>query len=194
MAELFDKRSDFFRRYFELGLPWEKYIASGTPSQSERWNRGLSQLTLSTTQKNLLSSFVRKMNIIVLSGIWCGDCSRQGPLFRLIEQNSACMEFRYVESRANPELVDELRIQGGTRVPVVVTVSEDFWEISRFGERTLSAYRRKARQEFGAACDSGVGVLPEDEYGLELSDWVEHFERLQLILRTSPFLRERYSD
>lgn len=191
--ELFDKRTDFFKRYFELGLPFDKYILTGTPPQKERWSSGLSHLQLTQSERDLLAAFKRTMNVIVLSGIWCGDCARQGPLLRVIEQASSVIEMRYLESHAHPELVDELRIQGGTRVPVVVTLSEDFWEISRFGDRTLSAYRQKVARELGPACAVGSSYDPND-LRAELTDWLEHFERDQLLLVTSPFLRKRYRD
>jgi hypothetical protein len=114
-------------------------------------------------------------------------------MLRLIESANPNLEFRYVESRQNPELQNELRINGAEKVPVVVSFSEDFYELSRFGDRHLSVYRRKLSSEAGAACDPGFGS-PGAELAEELSEWVDHFERLQAILRLAPMLRRRYSD
>jgi len=192
--EIGDKRSKFFEEYFHKGLSFSDYLATGTEAQQDKWGSYLQNVSLNTKQQGLFSGFTRKMNILVLSGIWCGDCARQVPMFKRFEEASSVMHFRYLDNKENPELQDELRIQGGTRVPTVLTLSEDFFEISRFGDRTLSAYRRKAANELGPACDAGIVPPSKDELAQEVADWSDHFERLQLILRLSPFLRKRYND
>lgn len=113
-------------------------------------------------------------------------------MLRAIEKESKKINLRFLDNRANPELQKELRINGAERVPVVVTLSEDFFEISRFGERHLSVYRRKAKTELGPACEIGLGTT--GELSEEVAEWVEHFERLQLMLRLAPMLRARYGD
>ena len=55
-----------------------------------------------------------------------------------------------------PELRDLLAINGGHRVPVVVFLSEDWFEVSRYGERTVSIYRRLAAEQLGPACPTGL--------------------------------------
>jgi len=192
--EIRDKRSKFFEGYFNKGLSFSDYLATGTDAQQNRWTSYLENIQLTKKQHELFSGFTRKMNVLVLSGIWCGDCARQVPMLQRFEEASSVMTFRYLDNKENPELQDELRIQGGTRVPTVVTLSEDFFEISRFGDRTLSAYRRKAANELGPACDPGIAPPKKEELEEEVADWSDHFERLQLILRLSPFLRKRYGD
>lgn len=190
----YDKRREFFNGFFEKGLPFPEYISTGDAGQQTRWKEYALPLSLSEEQRSLLGAFKRQMNVIVLSGIWCGDCARQGPMLRVIEEAAPVIRLRFVESRANPELQDELRILGATRVPVVVVLSEDFFELSRFGDRTLQAYRVKATTEFGPACDAGLGTQSSEELRNELSEWISHFERLQLMLRLAPALRGRYKD
>jgi hypothetical protein len=79
-------------------------------------------------------------------------------------------------------------------VPVVVSLSEDFFEVGRSIDRQLAAYRRKARTELGDACDAGIVAPAAQELQEELGQWFEHFERQQLLLRLSPFLRKRHND
>ena len=133
------------------------------------------------------------MNLLVLSGVWCGDCARQGPILNLIETVQPLVSCRYLDNRANPELQDELRINGAEKVPVIVVLSEDFFELARFGDRHLSVYRRKAATELGAACDPGL-IAPADELKVEGDEWVEYLDRLQLMLRLAPMLRKRYGE
>lgn len=193
-SKYYDRRSSFFREYFEKGLPFPDYIASGDSGQQARWKEYAMRIKPGDSQYKLLLSFKRRINVLVLSGIWCGDCARQGPMLRAIEEAAPTITVHFVESRANPELQDELRILGATRVPVVVALSEDFFEVSRFGDRTLGAYRHKAEAEFGPACDAGLGNQSPPELAEELAEWVAHFERIQLMLRLAPALRERYQD
>lgn len=193
-SKYYDRRGEFFREFFEKGLPFADYVATGDSGQQSRWMEYSSRMSLTDEQRNLLRSFNRRMNVIVLSGIWCGDCARQGPMLHEIEKAAPGIELRFVESRANSQLQDELRILGATRVPVVVFLSEDFFEIGRYGDRTLYAYRRKAEKESGPSCDAGLATYPATELNEELAEWLSHFERLQLMLKLAPMLRERYGD
>jgi hypothetical protein len=79
-------------------------------------------------------------------------------------------------------------------VPVVVILSEDGFEVTRFGDRTLAKYRQLAADQVGPACPTGL--LPPDGNLLAAvtQDWVDILERAQLILRTSSRLREKHGD
>ncbi len=90
--------------------------------------------------------------------------------------------------------MDELRICGAKKVPVVVFLTEDFFEVERYGDRTLSVYRRKAERELGPACPVILGPQDGNEAAVEIQEWLDIFERVQLMLRLSPPLRRRYGD
>lgn len=194
MSKPFDKRSSFFNSYFQKALPYNDFLKASDPNHQRKWQEFESLIKLSEQQASTLSSFNRKMNVLCLAGSWCGDCARQCPIINIISKAALNFNFRLIDNRSNPELADELRICGGMRVPTVIVLSEDFFEVSRFGDRTLSAYRRKAIQELGPACDSGLVPPSKNELELEVADWVEYFERAQLMLRLSPLLRARYND
>jgi hypothetical protein len=189
-----DKRLDFFKNYFDSGLPYDDYVSSGSDIEIEKWRGIQTRVNLSDAQKTRLGSFTRRMNILVMSGIWCGDCVRQGPMLNAISSGSQLVEARFVESRQKPELQEELRINGAHKVPVVVVLSEDFYELSRFGDRHLGVYRRKAASELGPACDAGLIGPSDEELTSELDEWLDYLERLQLMLRLAPLLRKRYGD
>jgi hypothetical protein len=189
-----DTRTDFFRRYYALGLPYEEYVASGEERQIANVRNYESLIALTPAQATLLGSYVRRMHVLVLSGLWCGDCTRQIPMLAAIERACPLIEMRYLDSRSHPELHEELRINGAMKVPVVVVLSEDFFELSRFGDRHLSVYRRKAATECGPACETGLVPPSEEALATELSEWCDYFERLQLMLRLAPMLRKRYED
>ena len=77
---------------------------------------------------------------------------------------------------------------------MVVFLSEDFHEVARFGDRTLHTYRRKAATEIGAACAVPSAELPPEELMAERDEWIAIFERMLLMLRLAPPLRERHGD
>jgi hypothetical protein len=87
-----------------------------------------------------------------------------------------------------------LMINGGHRIPVVVFLSEDWFEVARYGERTLSTYRRLAFEQLGPSCPTGIVSPGEDAVGKVTAEWLAEFERAQLILRLSPRLRAMYGD
>ena len=85
-------------------------------------------------------------------------------------------------------------INGGDRVPVTLFLAEDFEFCSAFGDRSLSRYRALARKQLGAACPTGIGGPDTDELTATLQDWLDEFERIQLMLRISPRLRQKHGD
>ena len=104
------------------------------------------------------------------------------------------IDLRFLDRDARPDVRDALSINGGHRVPVVVFLSEDGFEVSRYGERTLSTYRRMAAEQLGPACPTGF-VPPADEaLAAVTAEWLAEFERAQLILRLSPRLRAMHGD
>jgi hypothetical protein len=111
-----------------------------------------------------------------------------------IAEASSVIDLRFLDRDTNPDLSERLRILGGSRVPVVVFLSEDFYEFARFGDRTLSTYRKMASEQIGSACSTGIVPPPEKELAVLAQEWVDIFERPQLALRLSPMLRERYND
>ena len=96
------------------------------------------------------------MPVLCLAGTWCGDCIQQCPVFDHFAQATGYINLRFVDRDAVPLLRDALAINGGHRVPVVVFLSEDWFEVARYGERTLSIYRRLASEQLGSFCPTGL--------------------------------------
>jgi len=142
----------------------------------------------------LLAGFTRRMPVLCMAGAWCGDCINQCPIFDLFARASCSIDLRFLDRDAIPEVRGELAINGGPRVPVVVFLSEDGYEVSRYGERTLSIYRKLAVDHLGPSCPTGV-VNPSGEAASTIvAEWLAEFERAQLILRLSPRLRDKHGD
>ena len=190
----YDVRSDFWRRHFEIASDYETWISSSDPKKARRWMDAAERVpSLTSDQVQRLEGYNREMNVLVYAGIWCGDCSRAGPMFRQIAE--ACGEkvkLRFIDREASEELKEELRIVGATRVPILVFLSEDFWEVGRFGERVLTVYRAKAAREIGK--DYKGGILSPRALLDEQSEWVDLFERMLIMLRLSPPLRRSHGD
>jgi hypothetical protein len=73
-------------------------------------------------------------------------------------------------------------------------LSEDGFEVSRYGERTLSIYRRMAAEQLGPACPTGFVPPAAEALTTVTAEWLAEFERAQLILRLSPRLRAMHGD
>ncbi len=188
-------KAQFLADKFARALAYEKYVANGTDEQQRRWRQVYEAAALTDPQRQLLATFERRMNVLVVSGVWCGDCVQQCPLIaRIAEANPTSIDLRFIESDAQRDLVEQVRINGGERVPVALFMAEDCEVCSIFGDRTLSRYRALARKQLGAACPTGIGGPDQDETAATLQDWVDEFERIQLMLRTSPRLRHKHGD
>lgn len=180
---------------FAEALPYSAFLdRHATPQQRSRWDTMHGRFQLAPEQEMLIAGFKRRMPVLCLTGAWCGDCINQCPAFDHIARASTAIDLRYLDRDARSEVRDELMINGGQRVPVVVFLSEDWLEVSRYGERTLSVYRRMAAELLGSACPTGLVVPDADVSAAVLAEWLAEFERAQLILRLSPRLRARHRD
>jgi hypothetical protein len=175
------------------GLTYDAYLASDA-SRARPWHEMGQRVSLSPVQRSLLASFTRRMPVICLSGIWCGDCSAQGPMLAAIAEACPAVDLRWLDRDEHAELSERVTICGGRRVPTVIWMSEDFEFVSLLGDRTLSRYRAMAARSLGAACPLPGAPLPDDELAATLSEWVGEFERVQLLLRLSPRLRQKHGD
>lgn len=178
---------------FEAALSWEDYLGTD-PDRASRWREFLDRVSLTTDQRTLIGGFTRRMPVLCVSGIWCGDCVQQGPMLQRIAEASDMIDLRWVDRDEHAELADQLKINAGLRVPTVVFMAEDFELLGWFGDRTLSRYRAMAAKNLGPSCPVPGAPLPDDELAATLADWVDEFERFQLMLRLSPRLRHRHGD
>ncbi|MCC6283756.1 MAG: thioredoxin family protein [Phycisphaerales bacterium] len=187
--------SDVLRDHFQRGLAYLPYVATGKPAHQEGWNAMLARVALSGAQRELIASFTRELNVLVSSGTWCGDCVAQGPMLeRIREANPGRIHLRFVDRDAHADLASAIRICGGLRVPTVIFLNEDFEFLSLLGDRTLTRYRAIAVKQLGAACPLPGAPVPQDEVDATLQDWVDEFERAQLMVRLSPRLRAKHGN
>jgi len=180
---------------FSAALPYDRYVATGKPEQQRRWNDFHKLVRLTEPQRMLIGSFTREMKVLCVSGIWCGDCVQQCPfLDHIAAANRAKIDVRFVDRDEHKELSRHLQINAGDRVPVTLFLAEDLEPCSVFGDRSLSRYRALAQKQLGASCSTGLFGPAEDEVADTLADWVNEFERVQLMLRLSARLRAKYGD
>jgi thiol-disulfide isomerase/thioredoxin len=180
---------------FNSGTSYDRYVQAGTEEQRRRWQQVHDSAELSGRQKLLLSGFVRVMKVLVFSGIWCGDCVEQGPLIhRIAEASPEKIDLRFLERPKGAELIPELRINAGSRVPIVLFLSEDNEWCATAGDRTLNRYRAIALRRLGPSCPTGILPPEKEELEATLQDWLNEFERVQLMLRLTPRLRQKYGD
>jgi thiol-disulfide isomerase/thioredoxin len=187
--------TQFLSEQFSSAVQYEKYLEGGKEDQQRRWKQVYEVARVTDSQRELLGGFVRQMNILVVSGIWCGDCVEQCPLIqRIAEANPDKIDLRFVERDQRPELRDKVAINGGHRVPAVLFLSEDYNWCASAGDRTIHRYRAVAMRKLGPSCPIGIVPPDKDELEATLADWCNEVERVQLMLRLTPRLREKYKD
>jgi hypothetical protein len=185
----------FLAQKFAAALPYDRYVQTGTAEQQRRWQQVLDAARLTPAQTALVAGFVREMKLLVISGIWCGDCVQQCPLIqRIAEANPGRVLLRLLDRDEHKDLSGQLRINGGDRVPVVLFLAEDHELCGIFGDRTLIRYRALAARQFGPSCPTGIVAPDQDELSATLQDWLDEVERVQLMLRLSARLRQQHGD
>ena len=185
----------FLAEKYQTALPYEAYVETGTDEQQRRWRQVYEATRLTPAQAQRLAGFSRQMRVLVVSGIWCGDCVEQCPLLqRAAEANPGCIDLRLLDRDQHRDLSMRVRLNGGDRVPVVLFLAEDYELCGVYGDRTLSRYRALAARQLGPACPTGVTVPDQGELAATFQDWLDELERIQLMLRLSPRLRQRHND
>lgn len=195
--------NDQFAAAFAAALPFDRYLATATASQRPGWEAATARTHITEAQSALIRTFSRRINVLVLSGTWCGDCVHQCPiLHRIAEAHPANkklsaapgIDLRFLDRDQHPEVSHPLKICGGLRVPTAIFLNEDFDFVDILGDRTLSRYRAMAARQLGPSCPLPGAPVPHDELAATVADWVDQFERIALLLRLSPKLRARHAD
>jgi thiol-disulfide isomerase/thioredoxin len=181
---------------FEEGLSYADFLAKyGTPEQQGKWAQYHATVKLKPAQLELLQSWKREMKVLVLAGAWCGDCVNQCPMFDHFAQAAPVIKLRFFDRDAHPDLGTLLSVCGGARVPVVLFASEDNFRVGMYGDRTLAKYRRLVADiDTGPSCPTGILLPGQSADDAVLQDWLDEFERVQWILRTSGRLRKLHND
>ena len=190
----YDVRSDLWKRSWEQAKPLADFLRSAKEDEAKRWEESAERApTLSNEQRARLQGYGRCLKVLVVGATWCLDCARVIPYLEAITKDiGRFAELRMIDRDASPELRDELRLMGAPRVPRVVFLSEDWFEVDRLGDRSLTVYRSRMAREIGRGEDRGV--LSPAARQAELCEWVDAVERVLIILRTAPALRKRYGD
>ena len=167
-------KTAYLKTKHEAGLSWDAYLATD-PEKAANWTKFHDQVTLTDEQRRLVEGFSRTMRVLCVSGIWCGDCVQQGPLLQRIAEVNGCIDLRWVDRDEHADLAEQVKINAGLRVP-------------------LTRYRAMAANQLAAACPLPGAPVPPDQVQDTLQDWLDEFERVQLLLRLSGRLRQMHGD
>lgn len=187
--------ASILQREFEGGQPFHEFVAGMEVLHRPPWQQRYEQLELTLPQTALVQSFVRPMNILCVTGPWCGDCALQGAAFaRLAEANPQLIGLRFIpRADEHSELVYANTINAGFRVPLTWLMAEDFEPCARMGDRTLSRWRSMARKALGEHSNI-LAPPPDDPVREVLQEVLDEVERVQLMLRLSTRFRTKYGD
>lgn len=184
-----------FAAKFSTGLTYQDFLAKyGSDEHRRRWAATHEQIHLTDAQRALLAGFTREIKVLVMAGAWCGDCVDQCPILDCFQAAARTIETRYFDRDANPDLQQAVAICGAARVPLVVFLSEEGNEVARFGDRTLAKYRHVAASQLGDACPTGLAPQSRPLMDATVEEWLQQYERVHLMLRTSPRLRQKHGD
>ncbi len=177
------------------GKTYDQFLADhANEAQLGRWKAVHDGVSLDSSQVDLLASFTRRMNVLVSAGAWCGDCINQCPIFDHFARANDQIVIRFYDRDEHSSLAEQLSTCGGHRVPSVLFLSEDFFVCGRYGDRTLATYRHMAETQLGPSCPTGIGAVDQSLLQAVAGEWLEEFERIQLMLRLSGRLRQVHND
>ncbi len=135
----------YLKSKHESGLAYRDYLATD-PEKATPWNAIYEQVALTDEQRRLVGGFTRRVNVLCVSGIWCGDCVQQGPLLERIAEASPVIDLRWLDRDEHLDLAKQIMINAGLRVPTVIFMAEDYEPVSiarRSVDHPLSGHRRE---------------------------------------------------
>lgn len=186
---------EYLKSKFDAGHSYDDYVATGSDSHRQSWGDFQGRVSLTDAQRQTIDGFKRSFHAVVISGVWCGDCSQQVPILKHIEDAAGdLLTVRYLDRDTHMDLAEKVMICGGLRVPVCLLLNEDFDFLALAGDRVLSRYRAMAAKNLGASCPLPGAPVPADEIAATVQDWVNEFERAHLMCRLSTKLRTRHGD
>ena len=171
----------YLKSKHDAGLDYQAYLATDA-EKGDKWKAIGEQIALTDPQRQLIAGFTREMKVLVISGIWCGDCVQQGPLLQAIADANPCIDLKWVDRDEHEDLAKQVMINQGLRVPVVIFMAQDYEPVSIMGDRTLTRYRAIAAKQLGPSCPLPGAPIPKDELEETLQDWLDEFERVHLLL------------
>lgn len=185
---------DVARELVDDSLPYEEFLQRhGSPGDIKNWSAVYESSSLADKQKELLGSFTRQLHVVCIAGAWCGDCVRQGPLLHHIASASERINLVFVDRDAlDEEFQSTWTVCGGLRVPQVLFFNEDYQFLGHAGDRTITRYRELAQLALGDQAPVNTDV--NQTQASVLDDWLDEFERIHLIARLSPRLRQKHAD
>ena len=180
---------------FAEGLDYDAFLgAHGTDEDRRRWRGVYDEVRLTSAQQELLGTFTREMKVLVSAGAWCGDCVNQCPIFAHFSAENPKIRIHFFDRDENSDLAEAVSICGAARVPSVLFLSEDNYVCARYGDRTLAKYRDMVQQQSGAAYPTGIAPPEQSLLERVTQEWLDEFERVQWMLRTSGRLRKLHGD
>ena len=134
---------------FDKALPYRAYVHTGSAEQQRLETGGESPIF--PAQKQLVAGFQRNMRVLIVSGIWCGDCVQQCPLLhRIAEANSSRIDLRLLDRDQNRDLAEQIHINAGERMPVALFLAEGYELLRRLRRAIVDPISRVARAQLGA--------------------------------------------
>src|SRR5690625_7683800 len=95
---------------FSEAFSYTDYLARhGTDAHRDRWQGVYDKVRLTDEQQALLRGFERDMNVLAVSGTWCGDCANQLPILRRFEEAAPRLELRFLERDEVPDMSDSVQ-------------------------------------------------------------------------------------
>jgi hypothetical protein len=189
-----------YRDHFARAKGYSEYVATGTADQQARWRDFHRQVRITEAQQSLVGSFTRRVNVLVISGVWCGDCVQQCPMLDHLATIKAArgdgpgVDLRFVDRDVHKDLSDAVMICGGNRVPTVIFLNEDMEFIGLSTDKSISRLRALAARQLGPSCPVPGAPVPADEIAATLQDWCTDLEKAHLLARLSAKLRQKHGD
>ena len=133
---------EFVKRH---GLTYEEYVNQLEPAFQRRYQRSYQKVALSEEQINFLKLPSRPVRAIVFTTKTCTDSVSAVPIMKKIQEHGTFIDLRVIDINKGDQEVEEVfenyTTNGDKRVPVIITLSEDYYEINRWVERSALGYK-----------------------------------------------------
>lgn len=126
---------------------WDSAVDYGAFLKAARENVELmkaryADLMLSESEQEVLSSIQNEIRILIIGTDRCDDSAGNIPVLARMSSLSPKLKLRVLDSDKNAKLHEQYKVNGKRKTPVVLFLSDENQELTRWVERPNAAYKQ----------------------------------------------------
>ncbi|MFX0172526.1 MAG: thioredoxin family protein [Candidatus Hodarchaeota archaeon] len=129
----------FTENFFLTGRSFNEFLENATEDEKGRYQKYYDRSEKKFSPEDYKIDLEHPINLLVVGTTWCWDSQTHIPIIVRIAENNPKINLRIFNKDQYPFLIS--KINGGEKVPQVLVLTQDFYYLDRWVERSTLAYQ-----------------------------------------------------